>query len=584
MNISATATKAKAIGLALVIAMLATLVSPAATTSTSLTSDSMVNVIVRTLEGASIASAVETMGGTITGTMGTIETVTVEIPASSLARLEGHPAVVSVTQDSTVELSGGGWDSGKDVTNLAEISNIINAGSAWNQGGQGAGITVALIDSGVTPVEGLATAGKIINGPDLSFDSQNPGMQYLDAYGHGTHMAGIIAGRASSAPAQVSSHDAKKHFLGVAPDATILNVKVGAANGAVDVSQVLAGINWVIEHRNDNGMNVRVLNLSFGTDSSQAYAIDPLSYAVEVAWRNGIVVVVAAGNDSNGSALRSPATNPYVIAVGADATGGTTRTNDDYIPTWSNCGTLTRSVDVVAPGKTIASLRVPGSYADVNYPSARLDNTLFKGSGTSQAAAVVSGLAASVLSAHPEYTPDQVKKVIKGGASTIWGILPTCQGSGLVNAYQSIASSSPGTAIQQVWAPATGVGTLEAARGSDHLSDNGVVLQGEIDIFGAPFTSPVWAGSTWSGSTWSGGNWNGSTWSGSTWSGSTWSGSTWSGSTWSGSTWSGSTWSGAVWNGSTWSGSTWSGSTWSGSTWSGKNWTGLTWDHGKRIR
>ncbi|MBK5266920.1 MAG: S8 family serine peptidase [Acidimicrobiia bacterium] len=579
MSITSALTKGRAIGLVLVFALFGSLLAaPAATPSTDL-----VKVIIRTMEGASVASTIEDMGGTITGTMTAIDSVTAQVPASSIGRLEAHPSVISVTQDSSVDLSGGGWDNGKDVTNLAEVANVTQAGSAWDNGATGNGVTVALIDSGVTPVEGLATAGKIINGPDLSFDSQYAGMQYLDAYGHGTHMAGIIAGRASGV-GQVYSHLAKKSFLGVAPDARILNVKVGAANGAVDVSQVLAGINWVIEHRNDNGMNVRVLNLSFGTNSSQAYTIDPLSYAVQVAWKNGIVVVVAAGNDSNGSALRSPATNPYVIAVGADATGGTTRTNDDYVPDWSNCGTLSRSVDVVAPGKTIASLRVPGSYADVNYPGARLDNNLFKGSGTSQAAAVVSGIATLVLDAHPEYTPDQVKRVITGTSKSLWGILSTCQGSGLVTAFQSVTSTSPGTAIQQVWAPATGLGSLEAARGSDHLADNGVALQGEIDIFGQPFSSPVWAGSTWSGSTWSGGTWNGSTWSGSTWSGSTWSGSTWSGSTWSGSTWSGSTWSGANWNGSTWSGGTWNGSTWSGSTWSGKNWTGLTWDHGKRIR
>ena len=580
MSITSPSTKGRAIGLALVVAMFGSLLAaPASAPSTD-----MVNVIIRTVQGASIASTVELMGGTVTNTMTAVDSVTAQVPASSIGRLEAQPGVMSVTQDSSVELSGGGWDSGKDVTNLAEIGNITQFGNVWDMGATGAGVTVALIDSGVTPVEGLATSGKIINGPDLSFDSQIAGMKHLDAYGHGTHMAGIIAGRASNAPTSISSHITKKHFLGVAPDASILNVKVGAANGAVDVSQVLAGINWVIEHRNDNGMNVRVLNLSFGTNSSQAYTIDPLSYAVQVAWKKGIVVVVAAGNDSNGSALRSPATNPYVIAVGADATSGTTRTNDDSIPDWSNCGTTTRSVDVVGPGKTIASLRVPGSYADVNYPGARLDNNLFKGSGTSQAAAVVSGVAALLIDAHPEYTPDQIKRVIKGGAINLYGILPICQGAGLVNAFMAATSSSPGTAIQQVWAPATGLGSLEAARGSDHLSDHGVVLQGEVDIFGQPFSSPVWAGSTWSGSTWSGGAWNGSTWSGSTWSGSTWSGSTWSGSTWSGSTWSGSTWSGATWNGSTWSGSTWSGSTWSGSTWSGNNWTGLTWDHGKRIR
>ena len=562
-----TATKGRAIGLALVVAMIGSLLAaPASAPSTD-----MVNVIIRTVEGASIASTVELMGGTVTSTMGAIDAITADIPVSSLGELESIPAVLSVTQNVTVELSGGGWDEGgKDTNTIKEIGNVVDANTLTGQAGwTGAGVTVALIDSGVTPVSGLAGSGKIINGADLSFDSQNAGMQYLDAYGHGTHMAGIIAG------------DAGKTFSGIAPGARILNVKVGAANGAVDVSQVLAGINWVIEHRRDNGINVRVLNLSFGTDSTQAYTIDPLAYAVEVAWRKGIVVVVASGNDANKSPVRSPATNPYVIAVGAADTNGTTQLVDDSIPSWSNCGTKARSVDIVAPGVSIASLRVPGSYADVNYPRARVGEHLFKGSGTSQAAAAVSGIAALVLQAHPEYTPDQVKAAIKNTGQSISG-MSICTGAGMASG-KAADKGNPGLAIQK-FVSATGTGSLEAARGTDHLSDGGIVLEGEIDIFGMPFVAPVWAGGTWSDTTWTGGMWNGSTWSGSTWSGGTWSGSTWSGSTWSGSTWSGSTWSGSTWSGGTWSGGTWSGSTWSGSTWSGSNWTGLTWDHGKRIR
>ena len=567
MNATSTASKGRAIGLALVVAMFGSLLAaPVSAPSTD-----MVNVIIRTVEGASIASTVELMGGTVTESMGAIDTITADIPMSSLSQLESNPAVLSVTQNVTVELSGGGWDEGsKDTNTIKEIGIVVDATTtADGPGWTGAGVTVALIDSGVTPVPSLDAPGKIINGPDLSFDSQIKGMAHLDAYGHGTHMAGIIAG------------DAGRAFSGVAPGARILNVKVGAANGAVDVSQVLAGINWVIEHRRDNGMNVRVLNLSFGTDSKQAYTIDPLAYAVQVAWRNGIVVVVASGNDSNGSLVRSPATNPYVIAVGAADTNGSIKLVDDSIPSWSNCGTRARSVDVVAPGVSIASLRVPGSYADVNYPLARVGENLFKGSGTSQAAAAVSGIAALVLQAHPEYTPDQVKAAITNTGQPVSGSA-ICQGAGMASG-RAADKGNPGLAIQR-FISATGTGSLEAARGSDHLSDGGVVLQGEIDIFGKPFVAPVWAGSTWSGSTWSAGMWNGSTWSGSTWSGSTWSGSTWSGSTWSGGTWSGSTWSGSTWSGGTWSGGTWSGSTWSGSTWSGSNWTGLTWDHGKRIR
>jgi serine protease AprX len=131
-------------------------------------------------------------------------------------------------------------------------------------------------------------------------------------------------------------------------------------------------------------------------------------------------------------------------------------------------------------------------------------------------------------------------------------------------------------------APSTGTGSLEAARGTDHITLNGVVLQGEQDIFGAPFNSAAMAaleaaGSSWSGGTWNGSSWSGSSWSGSSWSGSSWSGSSWSGSSWSGSSWSSNSWSGSSWSGSSWSGSSWSGSSWSGSSWSGGSWLGASW-------
>src|SRR5439155_27121294 len=127
--------------------------------------------------------------------------------------------------------------------------------------------------------------------------------------------------------------------VGIAPDARIVNVKVAGANGATDVSQVLAGIDWVVQHRNDNGMNIRVLNLSFGTDGVQSYVLDPLAFAAENAWRKGIVVVVAAGNSQFGTnKLNDPAYDPYVIAVGADDPQGTLNVADDTVPAWSARG------------------------------------------------------------------------------------------------------------------------------------------------------------------------------------------------------------------------------------------------------
>lgn len=142
-----------------------------------------------------------------------------------------------------------------------------------------------------------------------------------------------------------------------------------------------------MQHRNDNGMNVRVLNLSYGTDGSQNYLIDPLAEAVERAWEAGIVVVVGSGNDGNNSLLRNPAYDPHVIAVGASEGNTTYTADDDTIAPFSNRGTPSRHVDIVAPGKSIVSLRSSGSYADQTAPEAVVEERFFLGSGTSQAAA-----------------------------------------------------------------------------------------------------------------------------------------------------------------------------------------------------
>jgi len=204
----------------------------------------------------------------------------------------------------------------------------IGADTMSGLGYTGKGVGVALIDTGAVPVQGL-TAGNVVNGPDLSLDNPSIQLRDSDGYGHGTHMAGIIAGNDGTSSG----------FKGVAPGATLLNVKVGSYDGAVDVSQVIAGIDWVVQHRNDNGLNIRVLNLSYGTDSSQSYLSDPLAAAIEHAWQAGIVVVTAGGNSgTNSPTLDNPATDPYVIAVGADDPNGTANSYDDSVPQFSSRG------------------------------------------------------------------------------------------------------------------------------------------------------------------------------------------------------------------------------------------------------
>jgi serine protease AprX len=480
-----------------------------------------------------------------------------------------------VLASATVASAASAYDPATDPYSMKALTEQMGATAWWNAGYTGAGVDVALIDTGVAPVNGLTTPGKIIIGPDLSFESQAPNLASLDTNGHGTFMAGLIAGKDTALTAPYTNAPASA-YRGVAPDARLLSVKVATADGGTDVSQVIAAINWVVDHKNDNGMNIRVLNISYGADSNQSAAVDPLAFAAERAWKAGIVVVAAAGNSGYvkalvGPTIASPAYNPYVIGVGGYDTNGTSSITDDFVGVYSqgSCTLGCKDPDFAAMGSHVQGLRVPNSYIDVNHSEGLLGTRFFRGSGTSEAAALTSGSIALLLQKFPSMTPDQVKYFITLNALPINNTKKTVRGAGELN-LAGMLNKAP-AAYSQTFAKATGGGPLESTRGNDHLTKNGVVLAGEIDIFGKPFTAAT------AGSSWSGGVWNGSTWSGSSWSGSSWSGSSWSGSSWSGSSWSGSTWSGSTWSGSTWSGCTWSGSSWSGSSWSGSSWSSSSW-------
>lgn len=407
-------------------------------------------------------------------------------------------------------------------------------------GARGQGIDVAIIDSGVTPVDGLDQPGKIVYGPDLSNEGGFANLANLDTFGHGTHLAGIIAG------------DDGQHVLGIAPESRIVSLKVAGATGETHVAQVIAAIDWVVEHKNDNGLNIRVLNLSLGVPGIASSAGDPLSAAVERAWRAGIVVVAAAGNRGNAvGGIDSPAVSPYVIAVGStesyDSWGRT-----DIVPVWTSGGNAFRHADVLAPGRSIMSLRVPGSYLDQQHPGAVVGDKYFVGSGTSQSAAIQSGYVASLLSLNPALTPDQVKYLFTEYAKDmIPGDL--VDGNGKINPKASAQRNHRARVAPVQRYPLA----LQPGRGAP----NGA----------------TWTGGGWNGASWSGGTWSGASWSGASWSGASWSGASWSGASWSSASWSGASWSGASWSGASWSGASWSGASWSGASWSGASWSSVAW-------
>ena len=396
----------------------------------------------------------------------------------------GDPTADTVSKDSY-----GKNAAEKDPGSLYTVGRAIGIRGIWakrdsagrNVTGQGVG--VALLDSGVTPVKGLDASGKVTYGPDLSIEA-NGVLAGRDTFGHGTFMAGIIAGRGATNPSSDLATAPASIQLGLAPDAKVLALKLATTDGSTDASQVIAALDWVTEHPvMADGTRVRLINLSYGTDSAQSYRNDPLAAAAENAWKHGIVVVTSAGNSgSETGRLTDPAIDPYVLAVGAadsrDRLDGWAH-DHTVAASYSNVATG-RHADLIAPGTSLVSLRSLGSYVDATNPqglvSGDVSGRLFRGSGTSQAAAVVSGAIADLLQAFPTLTPDQVKYALTTSADAVTNGSAYAVGAGMINMHDAfdlaghiVKTDATGATLRaaavQSFDPATGQGSLEAARG-----------------------------------------------------------------------------------------------------------------------
>lgn len=440
-----------------------------------------------------VRSAVRDAGGTVESNLSIIDGFAATLPADAVESLRSQSGVRAVTADGAVRMSStsDSYDASSDGGSMATTDRVVGAPDLWANGLTGAGVDVALVDSGVVPVNGLTAAGKIVNGPDLSSESENDQRRHFDTFGHGTHMAGVIAGRDDAAVSDADRRD-PANFVGVAPEARIVSVKVADAEGNTSLSRVVEAIDWIVSHRADGGLNIRVLNLSFGVEVWGDCRLDPLARAVSQAWDAGLVVVVAAGNrGARSGRVDSPACAPQVIAVGADDPYGTTAADDDAVPEWSSSGDGTRNPDVIAPGRSIVSLRDAGSYVDLSYPAARVADRFFRGSGTSPATAVVSGAAALLLQQRPDLAPDDVKSLLMSTAQGLPGVDATRQGAGLIDlrAASSVATGSGSSGVTAY----PGQPEPSTTRPPDTSSD-------------------AWTGNSWSGS-WAGNSWSGNSWS-----------------------------------------------------------------------
>ena len=436
----------------------------------------------------------------------------------------------------TLHLLGGKWgdkasdgealDGGKvnkpdhDPGSLYTLSKAIGARKLWKHtdpAGRpltGEGVTVAVLDSGVSAVPGLDRPGKVVVGPD--FSGQADSRPDVDDFGHGTFMAGIIAAqdRAVAKDGKPASEEgaAPEVQQGLAPQARLLSLKLADEQGRTSVDAVIAALQWTVAHKDDNGLNVRVVNLSFGAEALQPYQVDPLAAAAEAAWHAGIVVVASVGNDGDAASVSDPALDPFVIAVGAtDPRAKVSGWGAPDLASFSQRAASGRRADLVAPGTSVVSLRVPGSTIDAGHAKGRVSGDaskrLFRGSGTSEAAAVVSAAAALVLQAQPSLTPDQVKAALVRTASKVKGESPDA-GAGQVDVEAALRAVEEMDKNDKLGL-ASAVQRHEPSTGLEGAS------LGEL--------SGEWNGARWNGARWNGARWNGARWNGARWNGGDWS-------------------------------------------------------------
>jgi serine protease AprX len=322
--------------------------------------------------------------------------------------------VTDATTYSSKWWPGSGRDYDPSILNstnrLAQpMINSVRANRAWYRA-TGRGVGVAVIDTGIAgDLADFQSAGYAGSRVIASAVTNPCARDANDHYGHGTHVAGLIAGNSLIYP---SDHRFFGRYMGVAPRANLVSVKVSDDDGNTTVLDVIYGIQFAVDHKAQ--FNIRVLNLSLSSAVAESYRTDPLDAAVEHAWFSGLVVAAAAGNEGveNDGVTFAPANDPWVITSGAVDDRGTWTRLDDILALWSSRGLTqdgVRKPEVLAPGSGLVSTLAPGSdFADI-CPACIVEGRYFRAGGTSMSTAVVSGAAAVLLEAHPEWSPAQVK-------------------------------------------------------------------------------------------------------------------------------------------------------------------------------
>ena len=475
-------------------------VAPGLMTSASSRPDDTFAVIVQGKAGNQAAHAVaDVMGLSMKNVrdLRSIDGVAVELTGAQILALALDKHVTAITADARVRLSGG--ESSEKWPYVVAVQKYWATSSAP----AAAAATIAIIDSGIEASR-PEFGGRVV--ADVKLTSL-PGNSAGDGRGHGTFVAGIAASEMQGR-------------MGVAPRAKIVSLDVMDDNGMARTSDVIAAADWILANKAKYG--IRVANFSLHSSVANSFMYDPLDKAVERLWFNNVVVVTAAGNYGSPAGPSgvpfAPASDPFVITVGASDTGKSVSTNDDVTAPWSAYGyTLDgfAKPDIAAPGRYMIG---PVPTSSTLY-SERSDHIVAPGyielSGTSFAAPIVSGVAALILGRHPEWTADQVKGALMLGAKTMPNAAPLSGGVGEVNAARSVeiqAAPNPNLALNSFVAtnPISGQRAFDAASWASKAKSDA-----------------SWASASWSSASWATASWSAASWASASWSAASWASASW---------------------------------------------------------
>ena len=454
-----------------------------------------------------VKNRVKNAGGSVEETFSVINGVVADLTGAELTALGPDPSLRSITPNGRV--SGQSITSGTIWPLATGVSSLL-PGSASSSPRKAPGI--AIVDSGVDTSRKVDFGSRIAASVDFT-DRGDPGK---DVNGHGTLVAGLAAGATSPS---------------ASPTSNLYSLRVVRPDGTAYAGDVIEAADWI--YKNAFGNNIRVANFSLRNAFPNYAGYDPLDAAVRRLWLTGTVVVASAGNSGAGRMLYAPASDPFVITVGAsDIADTVTRTDDSNAP-WTSYGYTAEGFakpELGAPGRWMIGPVPYGSTLASTFKDRLLTPGYMWMSGTSFSAPVVSGIAAQILARHPGFTPDQVKGALMVTARRAPFAAPLSLGVGEVDAAAAAAVSSPPNPNQNLYRFVRGDSSFDWDAWNTYVATN------------ASWTNASWTDASWTDASWTDASWTDASWTDASWTDASWTDASWTDASWTDASWTDASW------------------------------------------